>query len=104
MSGTPIVVVDPYPQTYPSQHPTGGLLRDGGSVETFATLFPTSATLGGTNTFDPVLPSEISYPDGFVYLFRYNVYGELTPVNVSQGGSVEYEYGDGHNNRFSQAR
>ncbi len=66
---------------------SNGLLRDGGSVQTLANLFPESQATNGASSFDPVLPNTIQFPDGFLYELRYNTYGEVTRVNVSQGGA-----------------
>lgn len=81
---------------------SSGLLLGGGSVQTIASLFPTSNAYGGSSTtFDPVLPSAIIFPDNFQYDFGYDTYGEVTEVSVAQGGAVEYTYGDGNNGSSS---
>lgn len=81
---------------------SNGLLLGGGSVQTIASLFPTSQAYGGsTTTFDPILASAIVFPDNFQYGFLYNTYGEVTEVSVAQGGAVEYTYGDGSNGSTS---
>jgi RHS repeat-associated protein len=46
----------------------------------------------GADTFNPVLLTEVSYPDGSKYKFRYNTYGELTKIIYPTGAYERFRY------------
>lgn len=47
---------------------------------------------GNTTPFDPVLLTEIKFPNGSSYKFHYNVYGEIDRIDYPTGGYERFEY------------
>lgn len=69
-----------------------GCLRQGSSVQTVQTLFPSINS--PTGNFNPTRVSQVELPNGTSYYFRYNSYGELARVILPTGGGYDYEYTD----------
>lgn len=73
------------------------ILRADQTLKTDAELFPGIPRLPGSppQTFDPIRTSAVELPDGRLYRFFYNSYGELARVELPTGGAVEYDYAAG---------
>jgi YD repeat-containing protein len=48
--------------------------------------------------YNPERVSKVELPDGRVYQFRYNSYGELARVELPTGGNIEYDWIDSSGN------
>ena len=73
------------------------ILRPDQTLKTDVELFPGIPRLPGSTpqTFDPIRTSAVELPDGRLYRFFYNSYGELARVELPTGGAFEYDYGAG---------
>lgn len=49
--------------------------------------------IASQNLFNPVVLKEIILPNGLMYKFGYNEYGEITRVTYPTGGFEQYKYG-----------
>lgn len=69
-------------------------LRSGFTSQTHAQLFP---ELNGAGMYEnPIsVVSSVELPNGKVYEFKYNSYGELARVKLPTGGAIEYDYAKG---------
>lgn len=71
----------------------------GAAVKTVKGLFLASAVADQPNVnnydFNPSLPAELELPDGRKFLFSYNIYGELSGVELPTGGVITYDW-SGH--------
>ena len=69
-------------------------LRSGFSIQTYQQLFPEMN--GSTSeSFNPTVATSLELPDGRLYYFKYNSYGELARVELPTGGAFEYDYAAG---------
>ena len=63
-----------------------------GSTKTYAQLFGPVVQQSGT--FNPLVVTSISLPDGSAYGLKYNAYGDLAQVSLPAGGVYQYDYSD----------
>ena len=66
-------------------------LSDGYEIQTLQHLVP-SILFDPTQTNNIRVIAEVELPNGTLYEFRYNAFGELTKVTLPTGGSIEYEW------------
>lgn len=69
----------------------GNALRAGYSLQTHLQLFPELFAAWNMGTYNPLVISAVTLPDGRSYQFRYNSYGELARVVLPTGGAIEYD-------------
>ena len=48
--------------------------------------------------YRPVIPTQVTLPNGQTYQFKYNRYGELARVILPTGGAFEYDWASGYPN------
>lgn len=68
--------------------------NSGYSVQTYYQLFPLNSASTSTS-YNPSRVSKVELPDGRLYEFYYNPYGELARVVLPTGGAFEYDWGGG---------
>ena len=69
---------------------------DSATIKTYYQLFPGLNIPGLSNPdFNPFLVRRLELPDGRNYRFFYNVYAELTRIELPTGGAIEYDYDGG---------
>src|SRR5207247_2521336 len=75
--------------------PLENRLDDGQDIQTMQHLFPTILFADPVLINNPPVVAEVELPNGTLYDFRYNAYGELTKVTLPTGGIIEYTWGSG---------
>ena len=60
-----------------------------GPAKTYFQLFALNSSQ--TTPYNPKKPQRVRLPDGRVYRFNYNYYGELARVELPTGGAIEYD-------------
>ncbi|MFN8007375.1 MAG: DUF922 domain-containing protein [Terriglobia bacterium] len=64
-------------------------------LPTASVLFPQLTGSSSSTSFDLTVVSSVQLPDGRLYQFRYNYYGELARVDLPTGGAYEYDFNGG---------
>jgi len=96
----PVIVTQPSSTVtyYDVLSPTGPISNNGTRVRYIVTTAPVSVTSAfgqpsiyeWSGTLNPV--SSIQLPDGSLYSFSYDSYGELSSVTLPTGGTISYGY------------
>jgi RHS repeat-associated protein len=82
-----------YPQTIqPSYSERPSLFITDGSDDSTAVTIVVGHNQNGAELFNPVVLTEIVYPNGLSYKFTYNIYGEIDKVVYPTGAFERYEY------------
>src|SRR5688572_2939475 len=70
-------------------------LHAGYTIKTARQLFAPDLNTTDDSPYDPLVIAGVELPNGTIYRFLYNSYGELAKVNLPTGGGIEYRFGSG---------
>jgi RHS repeat-associated protein len=70
-------------------------LHAGYTIKTARQLFEPDLDTPDDSPYNPLVVAGVELPNGTLYRFFYNSYGELAKVNLPTGGGIEYRFGSG---------
>ena len=79
---------------YTSSKQCSGSSHTSASPYLFNNTMSETRVCGGTSTFNPVVLSKVTLPNGQFYQFKYNVFGEIVKIIYPTGAYERFTYGE----------